>query len=73
MTPAELVADYRRLRRNLRRLGQVEAVAYRRYELHAAQCEYDDPWRCPECMRRLVRAQATAAAHMTITGEMVWR
>jgi len=80
MTPQELIADHKRLTKNIARLGQVAATARRRFEVHNATCPYVNPLDteispddCSECFRLLVVSRAYLHAHQTVTGKMVWR
>ena len=70
MTPAELLADYARARANLRRLNQVAAVSFRRWEEHHERCR---AYQCRVCLRLLTQAEAYRMAAMTISGAAVWR
>jgi len=78
-TAAALWDDYMGLRRNVRRLGQVAAIQYRRWAEHDCVCPYapdeddEDDVGCPECERLLFLATVYGAAHGTVTGQMIWQ
>jgi hypothetical protein len=79
---ASLVADYLRARKNIARLGQIAALAERRFANHVFACpecattvkiEGDSDNLCDEGHYLLVVARVYAQAHDTMTGRMIWQ
>ncbi len=77
MTPNEVLADYKRAVRHLRRLGQVSALAWMRFYRHLETCDDcsdpDEEFYCSEGGIMLCRAESYRAAYLTMTGKMIWK